>query len=84
MVKYEPDCTYQNTTFQRKLVFCNQMAQKLFHMMNVLIHDHLVTHRKKLPNNFGLDGCGAGLSGTLHDIKLNAQALFEEGGESIK
>ena len=28
------------TTFQRKLVFCNQMAQKLVHMMNVLIHDH--------------------------------------------
>ena len=44
----------------------------------------LVTHRKKVPNNFGLDGCSAGLSGILHDIKLNAKALFEERGKSMK
>ena len=31
-----------------------------------------------------LDGWSAGLSGILHDIKLNAQASFEERGKSMK
>ena len=55
-----------------------------FHVPQGIIILILVPHRKKLPNNFGLDSCSAGLSGILHDIKLNAQALFEERGKSMK
>ena len=59
------------TTFQRKLVFCNQMAQKLVH----------VTHGKKLQKSIILSWI-AGLSGILHDIKiLNSQLLYIQESE---